>query len=94
MGGSNQYHGFMNWHIPAFVLLILKNDIGSELLPYRAWHDTEKLQAFVKSKLEAAAPNKEDIQEFMESVTSRIPKFKDEREMSEWINFTKTLNVV
>lgn len=94
MGGSNQYHGFMNWHIPAFVLLILKNDVGSELLPYRAWHGTEKLQAFVKSKLEGAMPNKEEIKAFIDSTTSQIPKFKDEKEVREWTGFIETLNVV
>ena len=78
----------------SFRAFILKNDVGSELLPYRAWHGTEKLQSLVRLKLEEATPNKEDIEEFIENISSHIPKFKDERELPEWSNFIKTLDVV
>jgi len=93
MGGSNQYDGFMNWHIPAFVLLIYQGKVGSDLLPYRAWHKTENLQALVKLKLEDTEPNKETLEEYVESVTSQIPRFKNEKEVSQWLNFVKEFNL-
>ena len=89
MGGSNQYERFMNWHIPAFVLLTYQDKVGSEGLPYAIWDKTGDLQALVKSKLEGIEPAKKTLEEFVESVTNQISKFNDEREMVEWINFTR-----
>ena len=93
MGGSNQYEGFMNWHIPAFVLLIYQGKMGSECLPYKAWHKTDDIQSLVKSRLEGVEQNKEVLDEFIKSVTSQFPRFKNEKEVSQWLNFIKEFNL-
>ena len=91
LGGSNQYSGFMNWHIPAFVLLILQNNAGSEILPTAIWRNTEQLQATTKSRLLSNPPTKEDIAEFIDRTTKGVSKFKDGEESLEWIEFYRSL---
>jgi len=91
LGGSNQYSGFMNWHIPAFVLLILQNNAESEILPSAIWRNTEELQATTKSRLLSNPPTKEDIAEFIDKTTKGVSKFRDQREMIEWVEFSKRI---
>ena len=91
LGGSNQYSGFMNWHIPAFVLLILQNNAGSEILPTAIWRNTEELQATTKSRLLSNPPTKEDIAEFIDRTTKGVSKFKVQREMAGWLEFCKKI---
>ncbi len=93
LGGSNQYPGFMNWHIPAFVLLVLQNKTESELPPSAIWLNTDELQAATKSRLLSNPPNKEDITEFIDTTTRQASKLKDQREASEWLEFCKALVV-
>ena len=93
LGGSNQYNRFMNWHIPAFVLLVLQNKIESELLPPAIWLNTDELQAATKSRLLSNPPNKEDVTEFIDTTTKQSSKFKDPRELSEWLEFCKLIVV-
>ena len=89
LGGSNQYSGFMNWHIPAFVLLILQNNAESGILPSAIWRNTEHLKTTTKSRLLSNPPNKEDIAEFINTTTKQASKFKDRRETIEWLEFCK-----
>jgi len=81
----------MNWHIPAFVLLVFQNKIESELLPYAIWLNSDELQASTKSKLLSNHPTKEDITEFIDTTTRQASKFKDPRELSEWLEFCKSI---
>ena len=87
LGGSNQYSGFMNWHIPAFVLLLNQNKADFEVLPSGIWQNNQELQALVKSRLISNPPTMEDIVEFMGITTKQCSKFKDERERVEWLIF-------
>ena len=91
LGGSNQYSGFMNWHIPAFVLLMLQNNAESEILPTAIWRNAEELQATTKSRLLSNPPTKEDIATFIDVTTSQVSKFKDQREMAVWLEFCKKI---
>ena len=90
LGGSNQYSGFMNCHIPAFVLLILQNNAESEILPSAIWRNTEELQTATKSRLLINPPSKDDIADFIDTTTSQVSRFKDRREMAEWLEFCKS----
>ena len=77
----------MNWHIPAFVLLLNQNDADSEALPSGIWRNNQELQKLIKSRLITNPPSMEDIIEFMEKTTKQCSKFKDQRERVEWLNF-------
>ncbi len=91
MGGANQYSGFMNWHIPAFILLVNKDQNESELLPYGIWHETRSLQASIKSRLLSNPPSMEDISDFINRTLQATIKFRDPMEESEWIKFCKSI---
>ena len=91
LGGSNQYSGFMNWHIPAFVLLMAQNKAESEMLPSAIWRSTQSLQATTKSRLLSNPPSTEEITEFIDWTTKGILKFKDQRENFEWLEFSKLI---
>ena len=93
LGGSNQYSGFMNWHIPAFVLLLNQNNTVLNLLPLNILHGTKELQETTKSRLEDNPPSVGDIFEFIDKTTERTAKFKDKRESSEWLEFCKLFKV-
>jgi len=75
------------------VLLVLQNKIESELLPPAIWLNTNELQATTKSRLLSNPPNKEDITEFIDTTTRQATKFKDPRELSEWVDFCKAIVV-
>ncbi|MEI6190694.1 MAG: hypothetical protein WCP61_09770 [Chitinophagia bacterium] len=90
LGGSNQYSGFMNWHIPAFLLSIYQNKTESEILPSAIWGNTKDLQDATKSRLLSTPPTKADIAEFIDKTTKQTLKFKDKRENLEWIEFCKS----
>jgi Fic family protein len=90
LGGSNQYSGFMNWHIPAFLLLIYQNKIESEVLPSAIWQNTKELQDTTKSRLLSNPPTTDDISEFIDRTTKLSLIFKDKREHLEWANFCKS----
>ena len=91
LGGLNQYSGFMNWHIPAFVLLILQNNAESEILPSAIWRNTEELQTATKLRLLSSPPSKDDIADFIDTTTRQASKFRDQREMIEWVEFSKRI---
>ncbi|MBU3617327.1 hypothetical protein [Polynucleobacter sp. JS-Polo-80-F4] len=93
LGGANQYSGFMNWHIPAFVLLVTQNKIGSELLPDVVWRNTQELQATIKMKLTNNTPTEDDISEFINETARQSTRFKDKREGSEWLEFCQLVNI-
>ena len=80
----------MNWHIPAFVLLILQNNAESEILPTAIWRNTEELQATTKSRLLSKPLSTDDIADFIDTTTSQVSRFKDQREMAEWLEFCKS----
>ena len=90
LGGSNQYSGFMNWHIPAFLLSIYQNKTESEILPSAIWQNTKDLQEATKSKLLSNPPNKAEIAEFIDRTTRQTLKFKDKREYLEWVKFCRS----
>jgi hypothetical protein len=90
LGGSNQYSGFMNWHIPAFLLSIYQNKIGSEILPSAIWQNTKDLKEITQSKLLSTPPTTADIADFIDKTTKQTLKFKDKRENLEWIEFCKS----
>ena len=92
LGGSNQYSGFMNWHIPAFVLLINHSKAESEILPSAIWRNTQELQETTKSRLLSNPPSPEDITDFINQTTRGASKFKDKRESLEWLEFCKLMN--
>jgi hypothetical protein len=91
MGGANQYSGFMNWHIPAFVLLINKDENESELLPYGIWRDTKALQESIKSRLLSNPPSTDAISDFINRTTQATIKFKNPMEGIEWLEFCKSI---
>ena len=91
MGGSNQYSGFMNWHIPAFVLLVNKDLMESELLPYGIWRDSKSLQSSTKARLLTNPPTIEDISDFINRTTQATIKFKNPMEGIEWLEFCKSI---
>lgn len=90
LGGSNQYSGFMNWHIPAFLLSIYQNKTESEILPSAIWQNTKDLQDATKSRLLSNPPTTADIAEFIDRTTKQTLKFKDKRESLEWIEFCES----
>jgi hypothetical protein len=91
LGGANQYSGFMNWHIPAFVLLIAHNKIGAELLPSAIWRNTQELQETIKMKLSNNIPSKDDVSDFINETTRQSTRFKGKSEGSEWLEFCQLI---
>jgi hypothetical protein len=91
LGGANQYPGFMNWHIPAFVILLHMNKPNSKLLPEGIWRGTDNIQNKTRSQLMDNPPEPQDIAEFIAVTNKQVMKFKDPRESSNWNSFCELL---
>ena len=92
LGGSNQYLGFMNWHIPAFVILLTRDAAISELLPDGIWRSTKQVQDETRSRLKSNPPTIQDLAEFIASTSKQVTKFKDPEENLNWQNFCEAIN--
>jgi hypothetical protein len=95
LGGSNQYPTFMNWHIPAFLLLIIQEDkIQSELLPSDIWKSTAKLQESIRQSLQEFPLRNKDIKKFVDRTTEGTSNFKNKEEAIGWYDFCKAINYI
>jgi len=92
LGGANQYPGFMNWHIPAFVILLTRDGAISELLPDGIWRGTKQVQDEIRSRLKSNPPTTQDLAEFISSTSTQVKKFKDPEENLNWLNFCEAIN--
>ena len=92
LGGSNQYLGFMNWHIPAFTLLVVKGKAGSKLLPQAAWRNTEKLQKEILVKLNLMPLNNPSLDDFITRTSDMVKRFKTKEEEIQWLDFCSQIH--
>ncbi|MBU3545457.1 hypothetical protein ICN49_11045 [Polynucleobacter sp. MWH-Mekk-B1] len=91
LGGANQYPGFMNWHIPAFVILVSADETGSELLPDSIWRCTEKIQGEIRSRFINIPPEPQDLADFIATTCKQVMKFKDPKESLNWLGFCESI---
>ena len=94
LGGANQYPGFKNWHIPAFVVLLILEKAILEYLPDGILRGTEKVQDEIRSRLKGNPPTPQDVAEFIAFSSKQVTKFKDPEENLNWLNFCKAINCV
>lgn len=87
LGGSGRYQGFMHWHIPALLLLVSSDEIGSGLLPEAIWSDTDQLPAQMKSMLKDSFIPKDALLQFIETSNQRLSKLSNPREVEGWNQF-------
>ena len=87
LGGSGRYQGFMHWHIPALLLLVSSDEIGSCLLPEAIWSDTDQLPAQMKSMLQDSFIPKDALLQFIEASNQRLSKLNNPREVEGWNQF-------
>lgn len=90
LGGSGRYQAFMNWHIPALVLLVSVGEIGSDLLPEAMWSDTDQLPAQIKLTLQDAIIPKDALLQFIEASDQRLSKLNNPREVEGWNYFLRS----
>ena len=94
LGGANQYPGFMNWHIPAFVILLILDKPILEFLPDGIFRSTGKVQDEIRSRLKGNHPTPQDVSEFITFTDKQVTKFKDPEENLNWLNFCESINYV
>lgn len=87
LGGSGRYEGFMHWHIPAMVFLILINEDGGDLIPRSMWEKTDQLPNRIKARLQGSTYSADDISQFIQIMSTKINKIGDEREIKGWMGF-------
>lgn len=91
LGGANQYPGFMNWHIPAFVVLLFLDKSILEFLPDGILRSTGKVQDEIRSRFKVNPPTPQDVSEFITFTNKQVMKFKDPKENLNWLNFCEEI---
>lgn len=92
LGGANQYPGFMNWHIPALVVLLILDKAILEFLPDGILRSTGKVQDEIRSRLKGNPPTPQDVAEFITFTSKQITKFRNPEENLNWLNFCEAIN--
>ena len=84
LGGSGRYQGFMNWHIPALVLLVSAGESGSSLLPDAIWSDTDRLPEQIKEMLKGVFIPSDTCLQFIETSSLRLSRLNNLKEIEGW----------
>ncbi len=97
LGGSGQYAGFYNWHVPALLLLIITGTDPSDenfyetedslVISPRMWRETDGLPKKLATKLKGVNFPPQEINSFIATTTKKIADFSEIRELFGWAKF-------